>query len=198
MIKRERERHERTSHRARKKCLKNIYLWHLIKDCSPKIHKGLLKRNSKETNTLVVKMGERSEHLIKEDIQIIWKDVPHHFSCGKGKLKQQGDTNVLHRSVCLTPCDPIDCSPTGSSVHGVFQARIPVWVAISYSRGSSRPGIKPTSFESPALAGRFFTTASPGKPKITLHPCQLMVNIQNTDYTKRWNRWGATGALIHC
>lgn len=36
-----------------------------------KIHKGLLKRNSKETNTLVVKMGERSEHLIKEDIQII-------------------------------------------------------------------------------------------------------------------------------
>ena len=104
-----------------------------------KIHKGLLKRNSKETNTLVVKMGERSEHLIKEDIQIIWKDVPHHFSCGKGKLKQQGDTNVLHRSVCLTPCDPIDCSPTGSSVHGVFQARIPVWVAISYSRGSSRP-----------------------------------------------------------
>ena len=39
---------------------------------------------------------------------------------------------------CLTLCDPIDRSP-GSSVHGVLQARIQVWVAISFSRGSSWP-----------------------------------------------------------
>ena len=37
----------------------------------------------------------------------------------------------------LTLCDPIDCSPPGSSIHGIFQARILEWVAISYSRGSS-------------------------------------------------------------
>ena len=36
-------------------------------------------------------------------------------------------------------CDPMDCSPPGSSVHGIFQARILEWVAISFSRGSSRP-----------------------------------------------------------
>ena len=41
--------------------------------------------------------------------------------------------------LCLTLCDPMDCSPSGSSVHGIFQARILEWVAISFSRGSSWP-----------------------------------------------------------
>ena len=40
---------------------------------------------------------------------------------------------------CLTVCDPVDCSPPGSSVHGILQARILEWVAISFSRGSSQP-----------------------------------------------------------
>ena len=45
----------------------------------------------------------------------------------------------------LTLCNPMGCSPPGSSVHGILQARILEWVAISFSRGSSRPGIQPTS-----------------------------------------------------
>ena len=40
---------------------------------------------------------------------------------------------------CLTLCDPVDCSPLGSSVHGILQARILEWVAISFSRGSFQP-----------------------------------------------------------
>ena len=40
---------------------------------------------------------------------------------------------------CPTLCDPMDCSPPGSSVHGILQARVLEWVAISFSRGSSRP-----------------------------------------------------------
>ena len=40
---------------------------------------------------------------------------------------------------CPTLCDPMDCSPPGSSVHGIFQAWILEWVAISFSRGSSWP-----------------------------------------------------------
>ena len=40
---------------------------------------------------------------------------------------------------CPTLCNPMDCSPSGSSVHGIFQARILEWVAISFSKGSSRP-----------------------------------------------------------
>ena len=38
---------------------------------------------------------------------------------------------------CLTLCDPMDCGLPGSSVHGIFQARVLEWVAISFSRGSS-------------------------------------------------------------
>ena len=41
--------------------------------------------------------------------------------------------------LCMTLCDPVDHSPTGSSVHGILQARILEWVAISSSRGSSWP-----------------------------------------------------------
>ena len=39
---------------------------------------------------------------------------------------------------CATLCDPMDCSPPGSSVHGIFQARVLDWVAISFSRVSSQ------------------------------------------------------------
>ena len=53
--------------------------------------------------------------------------------------------------------------PSRSSVHGISQARILEWVAISFSRGSSQPGIEPTS---PALAGGFSITEPPGKPYI--------------------------------
>ena len=52
----------------------------------------------------------------------------------------------------------MDCSLPGSSVRGISQARILEWVAISFSRGSSQPGIKLTSLVTPALAGGFFTT----------------------------------------
>ena len=37
---------------------------------------------------------------------------------------------------CLTICDPMDCSPPGSSIHGIFQARILEWSGISFSRSS--------------------------------------------------------------
>ena len=40
---------------------------------------------------------------------------------------------------CLTLCDPMDCSPPSSSVHGILQARRVEWVAMPSSGGSSRP-----------------------------------------------------------
>ena len=40
---------------------------------------------------------------------------------------------------CPTLCDPVDCSPPGSSVHGILQARVLEWVAMPPSRGSSWP-----------------------------------------------------------
>ena len=56
----------------------------------------------------------------------------------------------------------VDCSLPGSSVHGIFQARILECVAISFSRASSPPRIKPLSPTSPALADGFFTCRATG------------------------------------
>ena len=39
----------------------------------------------------------------------------------------------------LTLCDPMDCNLPGSSIQGILQARIPEWVAMPFSRGSSQP-----------------------------------------------------------
>ena len=47
--------------------------------------------------------------------------------------------STLVAQSCLTLCDPMNCGLPGSSVHGMLQARILGWVAISFSRGSSRP-----------------------------------------------------------
>ena len=49
------------------------------------------------------------------------------------------NVKVLATQSCLTLCKPMDCSPPVSSVHGILQARILEWVAMSFSRGSSHP-----------------------------------------------------------
>ena len=51
-------------------------------------------------------------------------------------------------------CHPVDCSPPGSSVYRIFQARIVEWIAISFSKGSSRPR---NQTKVSCVAGRFFT-----------------------------------------
>ena len=57
---------------------------------------------------------------------------------------------------CPTLCNPVGCSPPGSSVHGISQARILEWVAISFSKGSSQPGN--WTHISCIVGRRFFTT----------------------------------------
>ena len=69
-------------------------------------------------------------------------------------------THAKSLQSCPTLCDHMDCSPLGSSVHGILQARIQEWVAISFSGDLPRPGIK---LVSPALAGRFLMTGPPGR-----------------------------------
>ena len=63
---------------------------------------------------------------------------------------------------CPTLCNPTDGNPLGSSVPGILQARILEWVAMPSSRALPDPGIE---LASPALAGGFFTTEPPGKPR---------------------------------
>ena len=57
-------------------------------------------------------------------------------------IKEELPKSVQYSSVaqsCPTLCSPIDCSLPGSSISGIFQARVLEWVAISFSRGSSQP-----------------------------------------------------------
>ena len=63
-----------------------------------------------------------------------------------------------------TLCDPMGCSWPGSPVHGILQARILEWVAMSSSRGSSQPGIESRS---PVLKADSLPSEPPGKPKNT-------------------------------
>ena len=94
------------------------------------------------------------------------------YISGEGNPRRNGDTGKQIICCCLitqshlTLCHPMDCSPPGSSVHGISQSRILEWVAISFSRFPD-PGIEPMSPASPALSGRFFTTEPPGKPQIS-------------------------------
>ena len=61
--------------------------------------------------------------------------VPHHPTLVSVLLMDPVCAKSLQSY--LTLCDPMNCSSLGSSIHGILQARIPEWVAISFSRGSS-------------------------------------------------------------
>ena len=56
---------------------------------------------------------------------------------------------------CPTLCDPVDCTPPGSSVRGILQARILERVDHALLQGLPNPGFEPTSLMPPALAGWF-------------------------------------------
>ena len=69
--------------------------------------------------------------------------------------------------MCLTLCDHMDCSPPGSSVRGILQARILEWVChFLLQEIFPTPGIEPRS---PALASGFVTTEPPGKHTFHRH-----------------------------
>ena len=65
--------------------------------------------------------------------------------------------HALCAQSCPTLCDPLDCTLPGSSVHGIFQARILKWVVISSSRVSSRPRNRTRISCISWIVGRFFT-----------------------------------------
>ena len=74
---------------------------------------------------------------------------------------------------CLTLCDPVDCSPPGSSVHEISQAWILEWFAVPSSRGSSR--LRDWTCIS-CIVGGFFTMEPPGKPGLP-SACRLFQSL---------------------
>ena len=61
---------------------------------------------------------------------------------------------------CLTLCDPMDSSLPGSSIHGIFQARVLEWVVISFSKRSSQPR---DQTQSPTLQADALPSEPPGR-----------------------------------
>ena len=66
---------------------------------------------------------------------------------------------------CPTFCDPMDCSPPGSSVHGILQARILKWVTLPSFRGSSQHGDQ-THISYVFCIGRWVTTSTTWKTQM--------------------------------
>ena len=75
---------------------------------------------------------------------------------------------------CPTPCNPMDCSPPDSSLHGFLQARILEWIAVSSSREYSRP--RDCELSPSALAGWFFSTEPPAGAAKSLQLCPTLCN----------------------
>ena len=91
-----------------------------------------------------------------------WPHTVRFHLCDMGRIDKSIETE--HRlvvAVCVlvaqsrpTLCNRMDCSPPGSSVYGILQARILEWVAVPFSRGSSQPR---NHTRVSCIAGRFFT-----------------------------------------
>ena len=109
----------------------------------------------------------------------VGSEMPHAVRKAKGPpgetlRGERGERQALpltvdrgHRTVhacsgaqCPTLCDPMNCGPRGSAVHGVLQARILGWVAMPFSRGPSRPRDQTWVSRTP---GEFFTAEPRGK-----------------------------------
>ena len=82
-------------------------------------------------------------------------------------------------------CDPMDCGPLGSSVHGILQARMLEWVAMSFSRGPSPTRDRTCISYTSCMADGFLTTkgSHPGSPPNTLsYLCTLVYTLPSA-----WN-----------
>ena len=77
---------------------------------------------------------------------------------------------------CPTLCDHMDFSPPGSSIHGIFQARVLEWIAISFSRGSSQPRDRT---QVSCIAGRRFTVWASREALKTKLPDKCWIIFQN-------------------
>ena len=82
----------------------------------------------------------------------------HTYSTRKGRLYIYICLHVCSVVLVVSLSDPMDCSPPGSSVHGILQSRIREWVAISSSRGSSQHRDQIHDSCISCIAGIFFNT----------------------------------------
>ena len=120
---------------------------------SPTPPTGSNLHNKQEPQTSSIQKGHpKQSNLNKMKRQRNIQQVKEHDKCPTNQTKEEELGSLPEKEFriiivtesevaqsCPTLCNPKDCSPPGSSVHGIFQARVLEWVAISFSRGSSQP-----------------------------------------------------------
>ena len=89
-----------------------------------------LRFKGKPFNITVIEVYAPTSNTEEAEVEWFYEDL-------QDLLESESESEVAQS--CPTLCDPVDCSPPGSSIHGILQARILEWVAISFSRGSSQP-----------------------------------------------------------
>ena len=104
------------------------------------------------------------------------------------QIRAPGQWSEVAQS-CPTLCDPMDCSLPGFSVHGIFQATVLEWVAISFSKGSSRPR---DWTQVSHIVGRHFTlwaqwwSLSPRDVLSHIFPYEKAKALDCVDHKKLW------------
>ena len=123
-------------------------------------HRGgrLIGKHQKESGHRLSTNPDGGKLRHRERWYPLGRQEPHQGNLNRERKKE---SEVVQ--LCPTLWDPMDRSLPGSSVHGIFQARVLEWVAISFSRGSSQPGIEPRS---PALQADTLPSEPPGKSNI--------------------------------
>ena len=103
---------------------------------------------------------------------------------------------LLVTKLCLTLCDPMDCSPPASSVHGILQARILVWVATSFYRGPSWPRDKThVSYIGRWILYGWATRKARSDIKLYYNPLVLMGFMEGRWELNFWLHSGICGSI---
>ena len=118
----------------------NVRIFSLVLELKGKLLKTEQRCRECLGGNLMVKRGKtsrsRESPLLRQSGEMYYEfQTLVRWSCGPESLGKFG----VHAQSCLNLWNPMDCSPPGSSVHGIFQARILGWAAISYSKETSWP-----------------------------------------------------------
>ena len=126
------------------------------------IHVSVWQKTTKFCKTIILQLKNRFKKkklLIEILVSLLFLTSmhthTHSYTLFERKRKDTGnESQSVFAQLCPTLCNPMDCSPPGSSVHGILQVSILEWIGVPFSRGSSWPrdwtGVS-------WIAGRFFT-----------------------------------------